>query len=99
MTGPYGAGKSSFGVFAANLLSRSGQSYKAAISILKGVSKELATATKKVPRYLPVPVTGSRSRFSDVLLSNLIHELEAERTVGRNPTVVASGQKISTAHY
>jgi hypothetical protein len=51
VTGPYGAGKSAFGVFAANLISRSGQSYQAAMSILKGVSKELATATKAVPRY------------------------------------------------
>ncbi len=93
VTGPYGAGKSAFGLFAANLISRSGRGYQKAISILKDVSKELATSMKGVPHYLPVPVTGSRARFSDVLLANLIHELETERTVGRNPAVVTEVKK------
>ncbi len=93
VTGPYGSGKSAFGLFTANLVSRSGPGYQKAISILRGVSKDLATAMKGVPHYLPVPVTGSRARFSDVLLSNLINQLETERTVGRNPAIVTEVKK------
>jgi hypothetical protein len=88
VTGPYGAGKSAFGVFAANLISRSDAGYPIAASILKRVSEETAAAVASIPRYLPIPITGSRARFGDVLLSSLVHVLEGERTAGRNPSAL-----------
>jgi hypothetical protein len=93
ITGPYGAGKSAFGVFAANLISRSDPGYKVALSILMGVSKELTATIQEIPRYLPIPMTGSRARFGDVLLSSLVQALEIDRTSGRNPSILAEVKK------
>lgn len=89
LTGPYGAGKSAFGIFVANLLGRQGPGHQKALSGLSLVSQELASTASEVPRYLPIPVTGSRARFGDVLFSSLVHELEAERTAGRSPAIAA----------
>lgn len=93
ITGPYGAGKSAFGVFTANLVNRSDPGHKIALSILKQVSKEFAATIKVLPRYLPIPITGSRARFGDVLLSSLVQALETDKTVGRNPSVLAEVKK------
>lgn len=97
VTGPYGAGKSAFGIFIANLFNRTGPGHQKALSGLNLVSKDLAAVALGVPRYLPIPVTGSRDRFGDVLFSRLVHEVDTERVAGRNPAIVAEIKKYQRA--
>ncbi len=40
-----------------------------------------------------IPVTSSRAHFGGVLFSSLVHELETERTAGRNPAIMTELKK------
>src|SRR5689334_9931415 len=59
VTGPYGAGKSAFGLFLVHTASRS-EAGEALLKRLEGEAAAIHKVWKQVPKYLPVPITGTR---------------------------------------
>lgn len=75
LTGPYGSGKSSFAVFAAQLLSPKSASSAQARAILRdgdeGLFEKIPTYSKEFRGLVPVAVTGSREPIQVALLRGL----------------------------
>src|SRR5262245_37668412 len=77
LTGPYGTGKSSFALFAAQLLAPDWwPNHEAAQRLLRSTDKDLETRTLGArggsPKLLPVVVTGSRESLSAAIIRALI---------------------------
>jgi len=70
ITGPYGAGKSAFGLFVAHLAARSAPGKKL-LAQLAEQAPEVHTDWQGVPRYLPIAITGSRAPFGQALVGRL----------------------------
>jgi hypothetical protein len=85
ITGPYGAGKSAFGLFISHLASRSAVG-KRLLERLKEQAPDLTW--DKVPKYLPVPITGSRMPFGAALVGRLRRAVESMST--RRPPKILS---------
>ena len=81
LTGPYGSGKSYFGLFLLNLLSTQQHGYRKALSQLQSVDLPLAEqvtrqtflGTKR--GFLPVAITGYRTTFQECLAHGLVKSL------------------------
>ncbi len=94
ITGPYGAGKSAFGLFLAHVAGKS----EAGKSLLKRLEDEatgLHNAWKQVPKYLPIPVTGTRMPFGAALVTRLKRAVEGMSS-RRPPKVLAELEKLES---
>ncbi len=102
VTGPYGSGKSSFALLAAQLLSGDEQVRQHARKYLGGADAELAERffgagsplPKKAGRLFPVLVTGSRQPLDKALASALSASLKTIAVRGRPPQIIERLDKI-----
>ena len=92
VTGPYGAGKSAFGLFLCHLASRSavGKQLQERIE-----AQAPDVAWQRVPRYLPVPITGSRMPFGAALVARLRRAVESMST-RRPPKILIELGKLES---
>ena len=103
ITGPYGSGKSSFALLAAQLLSGDDQVRQHARKFLSGADAELADQffgaggplPKKAGRLFPVLVTGSRQPLDKSLAAALAASLRIIANRGRPPQVIDRLEKIA----
>lgn len=79
ITGPYGAGKSAFGLFLSHVAARTASGKKLLVQ-LKDEAPEVHAAWQSVPRYLPIAITGSRIPFGHALVVRLRRAVEAMST-------------------
>jgi len=79
ITGPYGAGKSAFGLFLSHIAARTPLGKKL-LAQLKEEAPEVHVAWQVVPRYLPIAITGSRMPFGQALVVRLRRAVEAIST-------------------
>ncbi len=86
VTGPYGSGKSSFGLLLARIFEEGG-SDGPATRILGEV-----VGTREAPRYLPIVLVGRRTSLSDELLRALMHA--AATTTGNNENALAQATEL-----
>src|SRR5207249_4617831 len=90
LTGPYGTGKTAFGVFLSNLLGPATSMRRTAYGVLRDADPALLHAFGKV-RLLPVVLTGERAPI-DLLLVRALHrslELAWSTRRGAKPAVLA----------
>ncbi len=92
VTGSYGAGKSAFGLFLAHLASKS-ITGNALLDRLKDDAQGLHNLWKQVPKYLPVPITGTRMPFGAALVSRLKGAVQAMSS-RRPPKVLSELEKL-----
>jgi hypothetical protein len=79
ITGPYGAGKSAFGLFLSHAAARTAPGKKL-LAQIKDEAPEVYAAWQAVPRYLPIAITGSRIPFGHALVVRLRRAVEAIST-------------------
>lgn len=77
LTGPYGSGKSYFGLFLANLLDTTQPEHGAALTALERVDATLASEVQKQyladsKGFFPIPVTGYRAPLQECLREGLV---------------------------
>lgn len=94
ITGPYGAGKSAFGLFLSHIAARTA-SGKRLLTQLKEEAPEVHAAWQSVPRYLPIPITGTRMPFGQALVGSLRRALEAIST-RRPPKLLDNLRRLET---
>src|SRR6266702_1202257 len=94
ITGPYGAGKSAFGLFLAHLAGKSAAG-KALLGRLKDEAPGLHRVWQNVPKYLPVPITGTRMPFGATLVARLKAAVESMSS-RRPPKVLGELEKLET---
>mgnify|MGYP000870227064 CR=1 FL=1 len=81
LTGPYGSGKSYYGLFLMNLMGTAQPSHKNVLKQLKSVDEILANQVKHVLNHgstlglLPIPVTGFRASLQDCIKHGLRQSL------------------------
>ena len=78
ITGSYGSGKSAFGLFLASLFVDPLSKRSAGGRLLDAEAPELFPKAKKLPRYEPLVITGTRGDAS-VALASALHDLVASR--------------------
>lgn len=82
LTGPYGSGKSFFGLFLAHLLDQHSREHATAWNILSSTSPLVAELLQKTLEvkggFLTVAVTGSRASLQECLARGFLQVLEAE---------------------
>ena len=85
LTGPYGSGKSYYGLFLMNLMGTAQPSHKNVIKQLKAVDSILAGQVTHALNHgstlglLPIPITGFRSSLQECLKHGLIQSLGKQR--------------------
>lgn len=79
ITGPYGAGKSAFGLFLSHIAARTAPGRKL-LTQLKEEAPNVYAAWHAVPRYLPIAITGSRIPFGQALIAGLRRAVERMST-------------------
>lgn len=79
ITGPYGAGKSAFGLFLSHVAARTAQGKKLLVQ-LKDEAPDVHAAWQAVPRYLPIAITGTRIPFGHALVVRLRRAVETIST-------------------
>jgi hypothetical protein len=94
ITGPYGAGKSAFGLFVAHLASRSTAGNEL-LERLKEEAPGLFHVWREVPRYLPVAITGTRMPFGAALVARLLRTVKSMSS-RRPPKILAELQKLES---
>jgi hypothetical protein len=103
ITGPYGSGKSSFALLAAQLLSGDEQFRQRARKFLSSADAELAEQffgpgsplPKKAGRLFPVLITGSRQPLDKALATALATSLRTIAVRGRPPQVIDRLERIA----
>lgn len=80
ITGSYGSGKSTFGLFLANLFTHPLSKRSAVGRLLDEDSPELLALTKKLPRYEVIVITGTRSDASVALANALLEHVSQRRS-------------------
>ncbi len=88
ITGPYGAGKSAFGLFLTKLLDRSNDGWSKECDNLAKRFPDMIAAFNEVPRYMALPITGRRVSFADALSESMLHMLENNSATGRKPHIL-----------
>ncbi len=89
VTGPYGSGKSSLALLAAQLLAGDDRVRRHALDFLADADPALAAAfPAAAPRLLPVLVTGSRRPLDKALAAALAEALRGVAVRGRPPQVI-----------
>jgi len=94
ITGPYGAGKSAFGLYLAHVASKS-TAGKALLERLEDEAAGLHQVWKQVPKYLPVPITGTRMPFGAALVTRLKRAVQSMSS-RRPPKILAELEKLET---
>ncbi|MGA1840965.1 MAG: hypothetical protein ACMUIU_10100 [bacterium] len=84
ITGDYGAGKSSFALVLAHLLSSKNK--KLPKNLLNAI--EFRTIRSPKPNYLPILITGSRSPIDITILKALLHSLIESCIGGECPNII-----------
>lgn len=97
LTGPYGSGKSSLGLFIAHLLGRGPLSTQAN-KLLGSYSEDLGKAWKQAPRLLPLVVTGSREALGQKLTEAMLRAMDELVGKGRPPSLIADLQTFAKQH-
>lgn len=92
ITGPYGAGKSAFGLFLAHVAGKS-EAGKTLLKRLEGDAAGLHNVWTQVPKYLPVPITGSRMPFGAALVTRLKRAVQSMSS-RRPPKILAELEKL-----
>jgi hypothetical protein len=88
ITGPYGAGKSAFGLFLAKLLDPlNGVNSKESGNTFKRFLNS-TTDLGEVPRYLTLPINGRRVNFADALLESMHLVVKQISVKGRKPNIL-----------
>lgn len=80
ITGGYGSGKSAFGLFLAALFTQTLNKHSTAGRLLDAEAPELSSLARKLPRYLPLVITGTRSDASIALVEALQQALTFRRS-------------------
>lgn len=104
ITGPYGSGKSSFALLAAQLLSGDEQFRVKARKFLSATDAELSDQffgagsplPKRAGRLFPVLITGSRQPLDKALAAALAASLRSIAVRGRPPQILERLDKIAT---
>jgi len=82
LTGPYGSGKSFFGLFMMNLMGKSQSAHVSVFKQLKSVDELLATSINTALNHgstqglLPVPIAGYRAPIQECIKHGLLQSLE-----------------------
>ena len=97
LTGAYGSGKSSLGLFISHLLGQGPLSSQAR-KLLGSSSEELEKAWKQAPRLLPVVVTGSREALGQKLAEAMLRTMGVIVGKGRPPALIADLQAFAKQH-
>lgn len=97
LTGAYGSGKSSLGLFISHLLGQGPLSSQAG-KLLGSSSEELGKAWKQAPRLLPVVVTGSREALGQKLAEAMLRTMGLIVGKGRPPALIADLQVFAKQH-
>jgi hypothetical protein len=84
ITGPYGSGKSAFGLLLARLVIERATRRGAAFDLVRGAG--LMEAAVAVPAYAPLVLNGQHVRFADALL-DAIHEAASDRAGVASPAI------------
>ena len=96
LTGPYGSGKSSFALLAAQVLSGDDRIRQAARKYLGSADAELADLLpKRAGRLFPVLVTGSRQPLEKALASRLAAALRMVTGRGRPPQIIDKLEQLA----
>ena len=96
LTGPYGSGKSSFALLAAQVLSGDDLIRQAARKYLGSADAELADLLpKRAGRLFPVLVTGSRQPLEKALASRLAAALRMVTGRGRPPQIIDKLEQLA----
>lgn len=104
LTGPFGSGKSSFGLLTAQLLSADDRIRQHARKFLTSADPALSEMcfgqgsplAKKAWRLLPVLVTGSRQPLEKALAASLASSLRAVAVRGRPPQIIDRLERLVT---
>ena len=98
LTGPYGSGKSYFGLYLMNLLATHCRRIKWPIVQLRDVDRSLAQRVQNVAGleqtqgFLAVPVVGRRASIDDCVKNGVVLALEPHR---QGPSCRQAGQRLS----
>lgn len=82
LTGPYGSGKSYFGLFLMNLLEADAPAHAALVERLGAVDAPLAERVERIASgngtkgFLPVPITGHRAQLQEAFVHGLCQALQ-----------------------
>lgn len=79
ITGGYGGGKSSFGLFLTSLFTQPLTKKSVAAKLLSTEAPELLAQLKKLPRYEPLVITGARTDASVALVAALLEAVQGRR--------------------
>lgn len=93
LTGGYGSGKSAFGLLLASLFAQPLNKRSAVGRLLDADSPDLWALAKKLPRYLPLVVTGTRSDASLALAEALLTSVGTRRA---SPAQKALVERLET---
>lgn len=88
LTGSYGSGKSAFGLFLTSLFMQPLTKRSVVGRLLDAEAPELWALAKKLPRYLPVVITGGRNDASVALAQALARVLETRRSSGNQKVLL-----------
>jgi hypothetical protein len=88
ITGSYGSGKSALGLFLASLFTLPLTKRSAAGKLLGQDAPELLPKAKKLPRYEPLVITGTRSDASIALANSLRDLIGARRTAASQKQLI-----------
>jgi hypothetical protein len=103
LTGPYGAGKSAFALFVAQLLAGTGDARRQARRLLAGVDPGAAerlfgsgsALAKNGSRLLPVLVSGTREPLDQALAGRLAAAFRAVKMSGRPPAFIPELERLA----
>ncbi len=103
LTGPYGAGKSAFALFVAQLLGGTGEARRQARRLLTGVDPGAAerlfaagsVLARNGSRLFPVLVSGTREPLEKALAGRLAAALRARKELGRPPAFVPELERLA----
>jgi hypothetical protein len=104
LTGPYGSGKSYFGLFLMNLLGKTQPDHVAALRVLVQLDEVLAHQVQgkyldSSQGFLPVPITGYRAPLQECLREGLLRAVQrlGIEQAATNETLVPAAQASSRA--
>lgn len=97
LTGAYGTGKSSLGLFISHLLGHGPLATQAA-KLLGSSSESLGRTWKQAPRLMPLVVTGSRDAVGQKLAEAMLRAMADLVGRGRPPALIAELQTFARQH-
>jgi hypothetical protein len=97
LTGGYGSGKSAFGLYLASLFTQPLTKRSTAGHLLDGDTPDLWVLAKKLPRYLPVVITGTRNDASIAIAEAVAQVVTTRRASSSQKTLLERVAKFVRA--